>query len=161
MSLTRAVASTTEDPVGPTKTYPVAGEPLIWTVYFLFNGVDAENPTEAPEQRDAKMVSYAAAAQEYLKVYYEVHTEANAIRKYYCQVTEKAITAAPVENGHHTPLSAPLVAKWIGGQIRKEAFKQCYAPTNLRKVSCNNFVWPLMSANLDGLEGMEDQKGRL
>lgn len=136
----RPLAFTTENPPDSTKTYPVGGEPLIWIVYFLFNGVDAENPTEAPEVRDAKMNSYAAAAREYLAVYYEVFTEAIAIRNYYFQVTEKAIAAAPVESGHHTSLSASLIGKWIGGQVRKEAIKKCYATTILTSVSSNSLV---------------------
>ena len=156
----RSVAFATQDPPESPKTYPVGGEPLIWIVYFLFNGVDAENPTEGPEPRYAKMTPYAAAAQEYLKVHYEVHTETIAIQKYYCLVTEKALTLAQVEPGHQTVLSAPLVGKWMGGQIRKEALKKCYAQTTLRIVRCHKFVLPLISTKLYFSEGMGDPKGR-
>ena len=156
----RSVAFATQDPPESPKTYPVGGEPLIWIVYFLFNGVDAENPTKAPEQRFAKMTPYAAAAQEYLKGHYKVHTEADAIQRYYCQVTEKVLTLALVESGDQTSLIAPLVGKWIGGQIQKEAFKKCYAQTTLRIVSCHKFVLPLISTKLYFSEGMGDPKGR-
>ena len=87
-------------------TEAISGKPKILILDLLFIGVDAENNTR---QHEAKMIAYAAAAQEYLREYYGIYTGVDAILKYYREVQRTALTAAFVETGGHAQWDATIV----------------------------------------------------